>query len=183
MFLLGGSISRGHAAFRGALALAVGVVCIVSPGITISVVVALFAVYCFFGALGRVVDLFESGDTAGQRVVLVLMALIDLAAGVVAISYPGITAGVLVIVAGIWAIVTGSIELAVAWRLAGSASGWLIAGGVLSVLVGILLIAWPGIGAYSLALVFGIYLLVYGLTYLVLAAMTPRGEGVGDALV
>jgi uncharacterized membrane protein HdeD (DUF308 family) len=43
------------------------------------------------------------------------------------------------------------------------------------VAVGILLVATPGIGAYSLALVFGIYLLAYGFTLLG-AALIARGD-------
>jgi len=112
---------------------------------------------------------------------MVVMSLIDVAAGVVAVSYPGITAGVLVIIVGIWAIFGGFMELTAAWSFSGSGTGWFAVGGLLSVAAGILLVAWPGIGAYSLALVFGIYLLVYGLTLLGAAIVTPGGESV-DAL-
>ena len=182
MFAFGLSLSRGHAALRGLLAVALGAVCVIWPGITIGVVVALFAIYCFADAITQVVHLFRSDDTAGRRVLMVVMALIDVAAGVVAVSYPGITAGVLVIVVGIWAIFGGIIELTAAWQLSGSGTGWLALSGTLSVAAGILLVAWPGIGAFSLALVLGIYLLVYGTTLLGASAVTPRGESVSDAL-
>jgi uncharacterized membrane protein HdeD (DUF308 family) len=178
MFAFGPSISRGHAAFRGLLGLALGVACVVWPGITIGVVVVLFAIYCFIDAVGEMVRLFSGGDTSGQRVLMVVMTLIDIAAGVVAIAYPGITAGVLVIVIGIWAIFGGFTEMAAAWRLPGSGTGWLAVGGVLSVMVGVLLILWPGIGAVSLAVVLGIYLIAYGVTLLVSAIVTPSGQDV-----
>jgi uncharacterized membrane protein HdeD (DUF308 family) len=181
MSAFGLSLSRGRAALRGLLAVALGLVCVIWPGITIGVVVALFAIYCFADAITQIVDLFSSGDTAGRRVLMVVLALIDVAAGVVAISYPGITAGVLVIVVGIWAIFGGILELTAAWRLP-SGTGWFALGGLLSVTAGILLVAWPGIGAFSLALVLGIYLVVYGVTLLGAAAITPSGETVGDAL-
>ncbi len=176
MFAFDTSISRGRAAFQGVLAAVLGAACIVWPGVTIGVVVALFAVYCFVDAIIQVASLFSSADTAGQRVLMVVLALIDVAAGIVAVSYPGITAGVLVIVIGIWAIIGGAIQITAAWG--GAGGGWFAVGGVLSVLAGILLIAWPGIGAFSLALVLGIYLLAYGITLLVLAAATPSGETV-----
>jgi len=176
MFAFDTSLPRGHAAFRGVLAAALGAVCVVWPGVTIGVVVALFAIYCFADAIMQVAHLFRSDDTGGQRVLMVVFALIDVAAGVVAVSYPGITAGVLVIVIGIWAIIGGVIEITAAWG--GAGSGWLAVGGVLSVLAGIVLIVWPGIGAFSLALVFGIYLLVYGITLLAAAVATPSGETV-----
>jgi uncharacterized membrane protein HdeD (DUF308 family) len=60
-------------------------------------------------------------------------------------------------------------------------SGWFAIGGLLPVAAGVLLVGWPGRGAYSLALVFGIYLLAYGLTLLLGALMTRGDEAVGEA--
>jgi uncharacterized membrane protein HdeD (DUF308 family) len=173
-----GTISRGHAALRGALAIVLGAICVIWPGVTIGVIVALFAVYCFADAIMELSRLFGSGETAGRRILMLLMAVIDVGAGIAAIAYPGITTGVLVVVVGVWAMVTGGFELAAAWSLSRSGSGWLALGGVLSVFVGILLVASPGIGAVSLALVFGIYLLAYGGSLVALAIATPEGERV-----
>jgi len=180
--MFGFGISRGHAAFRGLVAIALGIACVIWPGITIGVVVALFAIYCFVDAGTEVVRLFAADESSGQRVLMVAMAVIDIGAGVVAVAYPGITAGALVIIIGIWAIFAGFAEMAGAWSLSLSGSGWLALGGVLSVAAGVLLIVWPGIGAYSMALVFGIYLMVYGVTLLGSAIATPAGQEVGGAL-
>jgi uncharacterized membrane protein HdeD (DUF308 family) len=181
MFTFGSSLSRGHAALRGLLAVALGAVCVIWPGITIGVVVALFAIYCFADAITQLMRLFRATETAGQRVLMIVLALIDVAAGVTAISYPGITAAVLVIIVGIWAIFAGILELMAAWRPSASGSGWLAIGGLLTVIAGILLVALPDIGAYTLSLVLGIYLLAYGLTLLLAALMTRGDEPVVDA--
>jgi uncharacterized membrane protein HdeD (DUF308 family) len=182
MLAFGLSLSRRNAALRGLLAVALGVACVIWPGITIGVVIALFAIYSFADAITQLVNLFRASVTAGKRLLMIVLALIDVAAGVVAISYPGITAGVLVIVVGIWAIFGGMLELAAAWRVSASGSGWLAIGGLLSVIAGILLVALPGIGAYSLALLFGVYLLAYGWTLLIGASLATPDETVGDAL-
>ena len=79
----------------------------------------------------------------------------------------GLTAEVLTMVIGFWAIFGGSVELAGAFT---GRSGWLAMAGLLTVAVGIVLIAAPAIGAVSLALIFGIYLLSCGITLLVSAA-------------
>jgi uncharacterized membrane protein HdeD (DUF308 family) len=169
------SPSRGHLAFLGILAGALGVAAIVWPGVTIGVAVALFAIYAFVNAIGQLVAMFSVERSVGRDILRLVMALIDVAAGVVAVVYPGITAEVLVIVVGVWAIFGGSVELAGAWT---GRSGWLAIGGLLTIAVGILLIVWPGIGAVSLALVFGIYLLAYGITLLVSAAIGKPRLGV-----
>lgn len=180
MLALGAPISRGHAVVRGLLAAALGIACLVWPNVTIGVAVALFAVYCFVDAVTQTVTLFNRFDTAPHRVLMVLLILLDIAAGVIAIAYPGITAGVLVVVIGIWAIIGGAAELTAAWSSSGS--GWLTVGGLLSVLLGVLLIIWPGIGAVSLAVVFGVYLLAYGIMVLLAAATAPRGGEVSPVV-
>jgi uncharacterized membrane protein HdeD (DUF308 family) len=53
-----------------------------------------------------------------------------------------------------------------------------VAGGILSILAGGTLIAWPGVGAVTLAILFGAYLLAYGVTLLVSAIATGHGEPV-----
>jgi uncharacterized membrane protein HdeD (DUF308 family) len=184
MFAFGPPLSRRHAAVRGAIATVLGIVAVAWPGITIGVAVALFAIYCFMDAITQLSATFGPGRSAGGRAATVLLAIVDVAAAVVAIAYPGISAAVLVVVIGLWALVSGVFELAAAWRLrdADTGAGWLTFGGVLSVVAGVLLVVAPDIGAFTIALVFGFYLLAYGVSLLVAAAITPRNETVGDAV-
>lgn len=169
--LLKKTSSPGHLAFLGLLATALGVAAIVWPGVTIGVVVALFAIYCFVRAIGQLVAMFTIERSVGRDVLRLLLAVIDVAAGVVAVTYPGITAEVLTIVVGIWAMVGGSVELSGAFAVR---DGWLGFAGLLTVVAGIALIAAPGIGTVSLALILGIYLLAYGITLLVSAVSAKR---------
>ena len=70
--------------------------------------------------------MFTVERSVGRDILRLVMAVIDVAAGLVAVVYPGITAEVLAIVVGIWAIFGGSVELAGAWT--GAADGWPSAG-------------------------------------------------------
>ena len=123
MLTFGPPISRTQAAFRGLLALALGIAALAWPGITIAVAVALFAIYCFADAIAQLMRLISANDTVSQRAAMILLGAFDVAAGVVAIVYPGITAGALVIVIGVWAILGGTVELAAAWNIRGPGSG------------------------------------------------------------
>src|SRR5437868_15330779 len=107
MFAFGAPISRDHAAFRGFLAAALGIDCLVWPGITIGVAVALFAIYCFADAITQAVTLFRAEDSTAPRVVMILLVLLDVAAGVVVIAYPRISAAAPVLDIGTWAIPRG----------------------------------------------------------------------------
>jgi uncharacterized membrane protein HdeD (DUF308 family) len=185
MFALSPPLSRGHAALRGGLALVLGVVFLVWPGITIGTAVVLFAIYCFMDAFAALARLFSAGRTAGDRVLMILRTLVDVGAGLVAIAYPGPTAEVLTLIIGFYVIVAGVVEISgsrALSRLGTGGAGWLVAGGLLSIVAGVLLVVWPDIGAVTLAIVFGAYLAAYGGMLLISAAMAPKGANVSDPL-
>jgi uncharacterized membrane protein HdeD (DUF308 family) len=148
---------------RGVLALAVGVMAVAWPGITVLALVVLFAVYAFVASGLEAMRAFGS-RTAGPVVGHLLVGLIDLAAGVVALAWPGPTALVLVLIVASWAVVGGLVEVSAAFRTGEPAGtrALFILGGLVSVAFGAVLFAHPGVGAITLALLFGLFNLVFG---------------------
>ena len=164
---------------RGVLALIVGIVAIAWPGVTVLALVILFAIYAFMDAGIEGAWAFSS-RTAGPVVGHLLLALVSLAAGVVALVWPGPTALVLVIVVAAWAFVGGFFELFAAFQ-SGETAGtraMFILGGLVSIAFGIVLGARPDIGAYTLALLFGLYSLFFGVSEIV-AGIQARSTGKG----
>ncbi len=94
----------------GVLAVIVGIIAIAWPGVTVLALVILFAIYAFIDAGLQTVRAFSSG-TAGPVFGHLFLALIDLAAGVIALVWPAPTALVLVLVVGIWAFIGGIAEI------------------------------------------------------------------------
>jgi uncharacterized membrane protein HdeD (DUF308 family) len=147
----------------GILAVIVGILAIAWPGVTILALVILFAVYAFMDAGLQAARAFSS-RAAGPVFGHLLLGLIDLAAGVVALVWPAPTAFVLVIVVAAWALVSGVAEFFAGFQ-AGETAGTralFILSGLVSVAFGVLLFARPGVGAVTLALLFGLYSLIYG---------------------
>src|SRR4051795_7836368 len=95
--------------WRGGLAIALGVISVTRPNITNGALVILFAVYAFIAAGAESVRAFRS-DTAGPVIGYLLLSVLSLAAGVVALLWPGITAEVLTIWIAAWALVSGLIK-------------------------------------------------------------------------
>jgi uncharacterized membrane protein HdeD (DUF308 family) len=157
--------------WRGLLAVAIGIIAILWPGVTIAAVVVIFAVAVFVDAVHQGSRAFSS-EKAGPVAGHLLLALLDIAAAVVAIAWPGITALALTIWIGAWAVVTGIGEFAMAFASHEAAGQRALFGfgGLLSVALGVALFARPDLGAVSLAEVFGLFSLVLGIWSLVLAA-------------
>jgi uncharacterized membrane protein HdeD (DUF308 family) len=161
--------------WRGLLAIVIGVVSVAWPNITVGAFVILFAVYAFFAAIADTTRAFAS-DRAGPVVGYLLLALLSVAAGVVALVWPSITALALTIWVAAWALVTGALEVALAFRRgepAGQRAMWAL-GGLISIALGVVLLIRPDIGALSLATVFGLFSIVYGFTCLTLALQARR---------
>jgi len=127
-----------------------------------------FAVYAFIAAGLQGARAF-SGRTAGPVLGHLLLGLADLAAGVIALAWPGPTALVLVLIVGVWAIIAGLVEFAAAFAAGepGVTRVTFILGGLITVAFGVALCARPGIGAITLALLFGLFNLIAGISMMV----------------
>jgi uncharacterized membrane protein HdeD (DUF308 family) len=148
---------------RGILALAVGVMALAWPQVTVLALVILFAVYAFIAAGLEAIRAFSSAK-GGPVFGHLLLGLVDLAAGVIALAWPGPSALVLVLIVGVWAVTVGVVEMLSAFQ-AGESAGTravVILGGLASIAFGVVLCARPGIGAITLALLFGLFNLIYG---------------------
>lgn len=158
---------------RGLLAVVFGVLVLAWPGITILALAFVFAAYALADGIGMLVS--GVGARGGRRWSYVLAGLVGLIAGLAALFWPGATVLVLVLWAGVWAVVTGVLEIAAAARRTGSGRRSIAGAGVLSIVAGALILSWPGIGALALATVLGSYAVAAGLSYVWAAWRVRRG--------
>jgi uncharacterized membrane protein HdeD (DUF308 family) len=149
----------------GVLAVIAGIIALAWPGVTVLVLVILFAVYAFSAAFMQGTRAFSS-DGFGPVLGHLLLAVVDIAAGVAALAWPAPTVLALVYVVGFWAIFGGAAEFFTAFA-AGETAGTrtlFLLGGLVSVAFGVVLLARPGVGALTLALLYGFFALSYGVT-------------------
>src|ERR1700758_4553702 len=95
---------------RGILAVAVGIMALAWPQVTVLALVIVFAVYAFIAAGLEAMRAFSS-RTAGPVFGQLILGLVVPAAGVIALAWPGPTALVLVLIVGIWAVIVGVVQI------------------------------------------------------------------------
>jgi uncharacterized membrane protein HdeD (DUF308 family) len=169
------TVSRSTLAWRGALAVVIGVIAVIWPGITLGAFVILFAVYALLAAGVDTMRAF-SGRRVGPVLGYVLLAGISVAAAIAALAWPGITVLVLTIWIALWAASTGFSELFLAFghgEAAGERLMWTLTGGV-SIVFAFVLVVRPIAGAIALATVFGFFSIFYGVMAISRAAQAPR---------
>jgi len=148
---------------RGVCAILFGGLTILWPGLSLFTLVILWGVYALFDG-GLAIGAAIMGDTPAPRWWLALVGVLGIVAGAVTLLYPGITGLVLLFFIAGWAIAAGAFEIVGAIRLRKEIDNeWLlIASGVLSVLFGLVILAYPGAGALGLAFVIGWFAMLYG---------------------
>src|SRR5260370_32252889 len=147
---------------RGALGIIFGCIALVFPGPTIMSLVILFSAYMLvdgvFGIISAVRAIRRKEDRWG---LLIFEGLCNIAVGIAAFLWPGLTVVAFVWLIAAWAIVTGGLMTAAGFRFnIDHCRWWLILGGILSLAFGVLLIITPLIGAIVLPCWLGAYALV-----------------------
>lgn len=164
-------------ALRGVAAIIFGILALLMPVITIAALILLFGVYAVVEGILNVIAAVR-GHSGAPRWFLLLEGVVSVAAGIIAFAWPGLTAIVLLYVIAAWAIVTGVLEIAAAIRLHNRirGEGWLVLGGILSVVAGALMMWAPGAGALALVLWIAAYVLVFGVLLVGLAFRLRSGR-------
>jgi uncharacterized membrane protein HdeD (DUF308 family) len=155
---------------RGIVGVVIGILAVAWPGITIAVLVAIFAAYAILDGLSNLMLGLSRASAHGRSWAQSLQGLVGIAAGVLTFIWPGVTALALVLFIGAWAILTGVFEVVAAIRLRQYIRGeWLLAlSGTMSVLFGMLVVAFPGAGAFGIAWILGIYAAATGIVLIAL---------------
>jgi uncharacterized membrane protein HdeD (DUF308 family) len=150
----------------------------------------LLALVLFYGAYALAEGLFtffaglrsvQGGKPWG---VLTFSGVVSMLAGALALLWPGLTAGVLLLIIAAWAVVTGIAAIVAAIRLRKQVRGeWLLVlSGLLTIGFGVLVFLNPGAGALGIVLAVGAYALVFGVMMIALGvrlrswAKTPERQ-------
>lgn len=160
-----------HILIWGILSILFGVLTFAWPGITLTSLVWLFAISVIAQGISLAGGAWSFRKEDKNWWLLFLLGLVNIIVGIICIVYPGMTALVLVIFMGAAALVTGILQVVFAIRLRKEIQneGWLILGGFISIVFGLLLLVRPGEGAIALLWILALYAIVFGIILIALA--------------
>ncbi|WP_130865509.1 HdeD family acid-resistance protein [Acidipropionibacterium timonense] len=167
-------------ALRGAVAIAAGIMALVWPSLTLSTLVVLVGVYIIVDAVLTLVHSWAVRGAPGSSA-LRWWAVLGAVVGLLMLLRPGTTLHVLLLILAGWAVVSGLVVLAVATLLrpfTRSAWSWAAAVGIVSVVLGVVVLAHPGFGVSVLSWILGLGVMAYGVGHIGLALGLRRFTGV-----
>ena len=163
-------------ALRGGIAVLFGLVAFVAPGAFVLSLVLFFAAYMLVDGVVGVVASVRAAQRHERWGFLLLEGLLDIVVGVAAVLVPAAAIWAFVYLVAFWALVTGGLMIAAAFRLhAHYGRWWLVLGGAVSILFGIALLINPGVSALVLTWWIGSYTVAFGIL-LILLAFRLRGR-------
>jgi len=137
------------------------------PGITIALLLGALLV------VGGVVHVAHAFSARGWKGFLwqVLLGLVYLAAGLLLMANPIVTLASVTILLVAYFLVEGVVEIFMGFRLRPESNwGWVIASGVVSLLLaGLLWVNWPSSAAWAVGLLLGVALLSSGISMILVA--------------
>jgi uncharacterized membrane protein HdeD (DUF308 family) len=156
---------------RGIAAILFGVLAFIWPGLTLVTLVLLYGAFALVDGVISLIAAFTGSAKPVPTWWLVVVGLLGVAAGIVTFAWPAITAILLVLFIGAWALVHGIFEIIGAIQLRKEIDNeWmLVLGGALSVIFGLLVMIAPGAGALGLIWAIAGYAIVFGILFIGLA--------------
>lgn len=170
---------------RGGIAIAFGLASLLWPALTLGIMVLLFGLFALFEGLLTILTSFGKGDEKGGWTFLfeglagiLVCVIVLLGSSIGAMLWPRVAVVMLVFYIAGWAILAGLFKIITAIRIRREIKGEWILGfsGLISILVGLILIFRPGAGILAVAWLIGIFAIILGVFQL-LVGLKFRGMG------
>ncbi|HZY23567.1 MAG TPA: DUF308 domain-containing protein, partial [Beijerinckiaceae bacterium] len=155
---------------RGVFGVLFGILAFASPGAVMITLALFFAAYLIVDGVAGIVAAVRAARANERWGLLLAEGALNIVMGVVAAALPVTAVFAFVIITAAWALISGGLMIAAAFKLHESHGRWWLAiGGVISVIWGVLLVLSPVIGAVVLTWWLGAYAFVFGVALIVLA--------------
>jgi uncharacterized membrane protein HdeD (DUF308 family) len=153
---------------QGVLGIVFGAIAIVLPDIALVTLAYLFAIWAIVAGLTQISVGWRVAEHRGRAWPFAVTGVISVIAGLLAAFIPGPTVLFLILLLGWWLVFQGVMEVYAAWRIRKEVTGeWLLAlAGVARLVVGLIVLAMPVVGAILTVALMATFSIIGGITAL-----------------
>ena len=162
---------------RGLAAIVFGVLTWMQPAASAVALLVIFGAYVLVDGVLGVYGAIKNRHQSSHWWVMLIWGLAGVIVGVLTVINPAITGLVLTIYIGVWAVVTGVMQIIAAMRLRKEIEGeWLLVlSGLLSVVFGGFVLSQPMAGMMAMVWVIATYAVIFGVLMILLAFRVKKG--------
>ena len=168
---------------RGIIALILGIFALFLPEVVYMSLVLIVGVFALVDGAIALISAFTSNAKSEHWWWIIFEGVLGVLLGILTIFRPAAMGEIWIILIAVWAIVTGIFEIitAIALRKVIEGEIWMILGGVVSLLFGVLLLIYPAAGAIAIGFIIGIFAVLFGIFFILLAFRLRRFNASGSA--
>jgi uncharacterized membrane protein HdeD (DUF308 family) len=168
--------SWGWVLVFGMVTLGIGVVVTLHPKDTIYAFAIVLGIWLFVAGLFRIVAaIADNEDNGGTRWLMAVLGLVSVIIGILFLRHTNETVKTLAFLIGLFWVVGGIIEFFTAYSDYGSPTRvWRIVMGVLAFAAGVVTLVVPNLTVTTLAVIMGIWLILYGILEIALSLLLRR---------
>jgi uncharacterized membrane protein HdeD (DUF308 family) len=164
---------------RGIAAVLLGILLFTNTAATLSVIIIFLGIYWVVDGISTLLASFIGREENSNWGWGIFVGIISILAGLAVLSQPVLTAifttsfivsfvGIMIIISGVWSIVTG-------FRLRKTSGEWvMIIGGVLGLILGLLLVMNPLFSALVYVYIIAVFLIIGGFSLIVMAFQVKK---------
>ncbi len=160
---------------RGAVALIFGTILMAWPGVTLELIILLFAAFAVVDGIFVIIMAFVTGRKENW-LVMIPLGVVGIVIGLLVLFYPGISFLILVYLVAAWAFIIGVSHIISVFAMKEHSAGvkWLYAiSGLLTIFLGALLVLYPIDATFVFVWVLGLYAMVFGI-FMILTGLWLR---------
>ena len=156
-------------ALRGTFAIIFGIICFVNPALAGLSLVLWFGIFSIADGIAALIASIGKARRGERWVWLAVEAVASIIVGVLVLAMPAMSIVVLYLIIAIKTAITGVLLLLASIKLDGKrGQGWMIAGGLVSVLLAVALFSAPLMGAKILIWWIGSWAIIFGIAMVAL---------------
>lgn len=168
--------TRGSLALRGVANIILGLIALMWPGLTLLILVVVFAINIVAVGVVEIFRPFFEKNTK-HAILTFLLGLLGIVVGFYLLGRPVITASVLSLLVAFWALLFGIGDLMMGFGKSGASGGYrvlFVVVGVLSILFAGYLIFYPLTSLVAFIWILGLYATVTGVLYIISSFFLPK---------
>lgn len=155
----------------GVLAIIFGIFLVSMPAISLTYLLVFFTFYIFLDGVLSFLNMYKASQSGGSWLWFLIKGIFQVVIAFWILSWPGISALILLYVIAFWIIAKGFINIVIAidFKEVISDSWLLTLSGVVAIIFGLFMVARPGWGVLAFAIYLGIYAIFYGIMQIILS--------------
>jgi uncharacterized membrane protein HdeD (DUF308 family) len=160
----------------GVLTLLLGIVVLAWPGSTLRVLGVLAGIWMLVAGVIRIVSAFVRGRGVGRQVLSGIVGVVLVLGGLACLRDIATSLVALALIVSLSWMLSGIAEIVMAADARGSSRTWLLVLGVLSAILGLIFLFFPGLSLFALVLTTGLGFITTGAVQVVLAITLRRAH-------